>query len=56
MLSDWVVSDNWVKGYAEIIIAKQRNGPTKMVPVTFLEEFAAFVSRERGMPSPDWED
>ena len=45
-----------VKGYAEIIIAKQRNGPTKMVPVTFLEEFAAFVSRERGMPSPDWED
>ncbi|MCX8026971.1 MAG: replicative DNA helicase [Thermodesulfovibrionales bacterium] len=31
------------KGVAEIIIAKQRNGPTKTIKLTFLHEFTKFV-------------
>lgn len=34
-----------VKGQAELILAKQRNGPIGTVPLTFLDEFARFESR-----------
>jgi replicative DNA helicase len=33
------------EGRAEIIIAKNRNGPVESVPLTFLKEFARFESR-----------
>jgi len=34
--------DNPNKGSAEVIIGKQRNGPTGMVKLTFLKEFTMF--------------
>ena len=34
-------------GEAELIIAKQRNGPTGEVPLTFLKEFTRFENRAR---------
>jgi replicative DNA helicase len=34
-------------GYAEIIIAKQRNGPTGIVPVTFVDTYTRFENRSR---------
>lgn len=34
-----------LKGYAEVIIAKQRNGPTGRVPVTFLDHCTRFENR-----------
>jgi replicative DNA helicase len=34
-----------ITGEAELIIAKQRNGPTGEVPLTFLKEYARFQSR-----------
>jgi replicative DNA helicase len=34
-------------GEAELIIAKQRNGPTGEVPLTFLKEYTRFESRHR---------
>ncbi|GAC1551005.1 MAG: replicative DNA helicase [Polyangiales bacterium] len=36
-----------MKGYAEVIIAKQRNGPTGRVPVTFIDEYTRFENRAR---------
>lgn len=30
------------KGLAELIIAKQRNGPTTTIPLAFLKEFTRF--------------
>jgi replicative DNA helicase len=36
-----------MKGYAEIIVAKQRNGPTGRVPVTFLDEYTRFENRAK---------
>ena len=36
-----------LKGYAEVIIAKQRNGPTGRVPVTFIDEYTRFENRAR---------
>ena len=35
------------KGYAEIIIAKQRNGPTGRVPVTFIDDYTKFENRSK---------
>jgi replicative DNA helicase len=35
-------------GEAELIIAKQRNGPTGDVPLTFLKEYTRFENRARG--------
>jgi len=34
-------------GLAEFIIAKQRNGPTGMVPLVFIKRSTRFESRER---------
>lgn len=34
-------------GEAELIIAKQRNGPTGEVPLTFLKEYTRFENRDR---------
>jgi replicative DNA helicase len=34
-------------GEAELIIAKQRNGPTGDVPLTFLKQYTRFESRAR---------
>lgn len=39
--------DNPEKGIAEIIIAKQRNGPTGTVKLAFLEKFTAFENLAR---------
>ena len=37
-------------GEAELIIAKQRNGPVGDVPLTFLKEFTRFEDRARNVP------
>jgi replicative DNA helicase len=39
-------------GEAELIIAKQRNGPVGEVPLTFLKEFTRFEDRARGGSEP----
>ncbi len=39
-------------GEAELIIAKQRNGPVGEVPLTFLKEFTRFEDRARGGGPP----
>ena len=38
--------DESIKGIADIIIAKQRNGPTGRVSLAFLNKFARFSNRE----------
>ena len=35
-----------MEGEAELIIDKQRNGPTGEIPLTFLKEFTRFESRD----------
>ena len=37
-------------GKAELIIAKQRNGPIGEVPLVFLQEFTRFENRARNGP------
>jgi replicative DNA helicase len=41
-----------VRGEAELIIAKQRNGPTDTVPLTFHRSFTSFESRHMGPEPP----
>jgi replicative DNA helicase len=41
-----------LKGKAELIVAKQRNGPIGDIPLTFLSEYARFETRASG----DWEE
>jgi replicative DNA helicase len=38
------------KGKAKIILAKQRNGPTGDVPLTFVSDYASFMNY-RGRPA-----
>jgi replicative DNA helicase len=47
------VEDSDKKGVAEIIIAKQRNGPSGSVELTFLREFTRFENREVMPDAPD---
>ncbi|MDD3315439.1 MAG: DnaB-like helicase C-terminal domain-containing protein, partial [Syntrophaceticus sp.] len=45
------------KGIADIIISKQRNGPTGTIQLAFLKEFTKFVNLEkRDAPLPQGED
>ena len=39
-------------GEAELIIAKQRNGPVGEIPLTFLKEFTRFEDRARNVTEP----
>ena len=39
-------------GKAELIIAKQRNGPVGEIPLTFLKEFTRFETRARNVEEP----
>jgi replicative DNA helicase len=41
---EWVEEYNKVKGIAEVIVAKQRHGPTGTVPLQFEAEFTRFTS------------
>jgi replicative DNA helicase len=36
-------------GEAELIIAKQRNGPVGEIPLTFLKEYTRFETRARNV-------
>src|SRR6058998_1664253 len=40
------------EGEAELIIAKQRNGPVGEIPLTFLKEFTRFEDRARNIREP----
>jgi replicative DNA helicase len=40
-------------GEAELIIAKQRNGPIGEIPLTFLKEFTRFEDRARNVSEPE---
>src|SRR6266851_2109230 len=40
-------------GEAELIIAKQRNGPVGEIPLTFLKEYTRFETRARNVSAPE---
>jgi replicative DNA helicase len=40
-------------GNADLIISKQRNGPTGDIPLTFLSEFTRFETRARNVAEPE---
>lgn len=41
-----------LRGIAELIIAKQRNGPIGSVPLRFLKQFVRFENRAEDLPDP----
>jgi replicative DNA helicase len=45
---EYYVEDSDKKGMAEVIVAKQRNGPIGNVELTFLKEYTRFENREMG--------
>jgi replicative DNA helicase len=45
---EYYVEDTDKRGVAEVIVAKQRNGPIGNVELTFLKEFTRFENREVG--------
>jgi replicative DNA helicase len=45
-----------LEGEAELIIAKQRNGPTDRVRLAFLKQFTRFENRARDMGGPESSD
>ncbi len=47
---DYYNPDSEKKGIADIIIAKQRNGPTGTVELAFLKEFTKFANLEKSEP------
>jgi replicative DNA helicase len=50
---DEVYNKEAEKGKAKIILAKQRNGPTGEVPLTFISDYASFVNYSGRAPEPD---
>ncbi|MFI5299023.1 MAG: replicative DNA helicase [Polyangiales bacterium] len=42
-----------LKGYAELLVAKQRNGPTGKVAMTFIDEYTKFENRAAGAYQPE---
>jgi len=47
------MADNESKGVAEIIVAKQRNGPTDTIRLAFLDKYAIFRNAEFSYPAPE---
>lgn len=45
-------ADSEKRGIAEIIVAKQRNGPTGSVDLAFLKEYTRFMNLAKGASSP----
>lgn len=43
-----------MKGQAELIVAKQRNGPTDVVELTFIGSYTKFETRSTGREAPDF--
>ena len=46
--------DPALKGKAEIIIAKHRNGPTDNIPLTFVKEYTSFENYSGLSENPDF--
>lgn len=53
---DYYNSDSEKKGIAEIIVAKQRNGPIGVVELAFLKEFTKFVNLEKRLVPKAYEE
>jgi replicative DNA helicase len=40
------IAEKELEGIAEVIVAKQRNGPVGFVPLYFVKEYALFQNRD----------